>query len=215
MFSLKFSTASLSLSKYIEYPIMSTLPHAIVVSDFDLDGDQDVIYAKSDWPTGEILTGIQIWKNENGQLVSIENEITSLNFLSFPGRIKLADFNQDGLVDLYIGTFGNELIAPTTLTARDEILINQGNFNFERINNEFFPKSWSHGSSVGDLNNDGREDVFISGMVFHPSYYALNLTTGWQILTTNITGFGRDIRDGVDDSYIADLNFLQLIIGEN
>jgi hypothetical protein len=216
MFSSSFSTASLSLSKYNEYPIVSTLPHAIVVSDFDLDGDQDVIYAKGDWPTGEILTGIQIWKNENGQLVSIENEITSLNFLSFPGRIKLADFNQDGLMDLYIGTFGNEVNALTTLTARDEILLNRGNFNFERITNDFFPKSWSHGSSVGDLNNDGRDDVFVSGMVGNTSYFVLNLTTGWQASSTNITGDGGEIRDGVEDSYIIDLNldgYNDLLVG--
>ena len=42
--------------------------------------------------------------------------------LSFAGRVLQGDFNSDGLLDIYVGTFGNELIALTQLTARDEII---------------------------------------------------------------------------------------------
>lgn len=215
MFKLPFNNVFVSNVRDFE-KYGGSLPKVITVFDFDRDGDQDLIYTKHDYPTGEILTTLYIWENVNGQLINLQNSITQNYFLSFPGRMELGDFNNDGLKDIYVATFGNELTASYNLTARDEILINKGNFEFERVPNDYFPKSWSHGSTVGDINNDGFQDIFVTGMVGNPSYYLLNQNNRWTVVDTDYTGADPVDRDGIEDSSISDLNldgYNDLIIG--
>jgi Ca2+-binding RTX toxin-like protein len=195
---------------------LGQLPQAICIADFDNDGDQDLAYISCDYPTGEVLTAVRIWKNENGLLKPVNSAITKEKIFSFPGKLIATDFNQDGYKDLYVGTFGNETIAYLKLTATDEILLNAGNFNFNKDTSKTFPLSWAHGSKLGDLNNDGRTDIFSSGMLGWSSYYFLNKDDGWQIQDaglTNLTG-----RQSIEDSLVGDFNndgFQDLLLGAN
>ena len=187
------------------------LPALYAFFDADNDGDEDFVYTKCDYPTGQVLTGLIIVENINGNFVYRAGKSSEEAVLSFPGRVLKADFNSDGLLDIYVGTFGNELIAPTQLIARDEIYINRGNLEFERQLDLPFPNTWAHGSVVGDLNGDNVPDIFSTGKVGQPSYHFLQEGGSWRVeevpLTFRHTGQSPfESRQGIDMSELADVD---------
>jgi enediyne biosynthesis protein E4 len=94
--------------------------------------------------------------------IDFENKVVStpdlniLNYIYFynGGGVAAADFNNDGLVDLYF----------TSNQDSDKLYINKGNLQFHDItrsakitNNS----GWTNGVSIVDINNDGWLDIYI------------------------------------------------------
>ncbi|MCP4190838.1 MAG: RNA-binding protein [Planctomycetaceae bacterium] len=80
------------------------------------------------------------------------------------------DYNNDGLPDLFIG---NDFKAP------DQLYRNNGNRTFtDVIRKTVSHTTWfSMGSDVGDINNDGRLDLFVSDMA-GTTHYRSKVTMG-------------------------------------
>lgn len=94
--------------------------------------------------------------------IRFENTIVStpdlniLNYIYFynGGGVATADFNNDGLIDLYFT--GNQ--------SNDKLYLNNGNLAFSDVTTEadiMNGEGWTNGVSIIDINNDGWLDIYL------------------------------------------------------
>lgn len=76
------------------------------------------------------------------------------NYYYNGGGVAAEDFNEDGLTDLYFT--GNQVSG--------KLYLNKGNFKFKDVTAKAGLKTenWATGVTVGDVNNDGLSDLYIS-----------------------------------------------------
>lgn len=92
-------------------------------------------------------------------LLEQSKEFNVFNYMYFfnGGGVAAADFNQDGLVDLYF----------TSNMGPNKLFLNEGNLKFRDVTEEAGVAGldgWTSGASVADVNNDGLLDIYV-GMV--------------------------------------------------
>ncbi len=80
--------------------------------------------------------------------------ILDYNYFYNGGGVAAADFNNDGLTDLFFT--GNKVSSA--------LYLNKGNFKFEDVTEKagVSTKNWATGIAVADVNNDGLQDMYIS-----------------------------------------------------
>ncbi|MCB0549916.1 MAG: CRTAC1 family protein, partial [Phaeodactylibacter sp.] len=84
-------------------------------------------------------------------------EFNALNYAYYfnGGGIAAADFNQDGLEDLFF----------TSNMGPNKLFLNRGGFQFEDVTEVAGMAGmggWTSGASVVDINNDGLQDIYVS-----------------------------------------------------
>jgi len=84
------------------------------------------------------------------------------------GGVAFADFNNDGLDDLYLPRG----------RGRDQLFLNRGDGNFLELSGDFglevTEDRYSFGAVAGDINNDGCRDIFITTYYETPNFLLLN-----------------------------------------
>ena len=180
-----FFTDVTSNSPEIEQMIASQTISA-AFGDYDLDGDLDMFLTH--WGTRDTAYGTygnvrlreteHLWRNESDESgirfvnVSEESGISDLIWLTrafeFHGRDQIGDFT-------FTPTFAriNDDLWPDIAVAADfgttQIAINNGNGEFRDLDNVILRKAqFGMGSALGDFDNDGDLDWFVSSM-FGPS----------------------------------------------
>lgn len=94
--------------------------------------------------------------------VNFRNEVkesNSFNFLNYAytyngGGVAIADFNNDGLNDLYF----------TANQKSNKLFLNKGDFKFEDVSDEYGATDkggWTTGVTAIDINNDGWMDLYV------------------------------------------------------
>lgn len=149
-----------------------------VFFDYDKDGDLDMFllnHSLQQYTRGSQENialrktqnpdfALKLYQNQNGHYVNISDRVgITSNVLTFGLGVAVADYNQDGWLDLYVSNDFNE---------PDYLFINNRNGTFtESVANYFDELSlYSMGSDVADINNDGLPDLVTLDMLPEDNY---------------------------------------------
>ena len=127
-------------------------------SDYDRDGDLDLLTSR--WSFDFALSYENLWRNEGDQTFTSVNDIVGIewsDFEDFTFAGTFSDINDDGWLDLlYVADFLNS-----------RVYINQEQNDqrvFANLTNAVISDTNGMGSAVGDYDNDGDMDWFVSSI---------------------------------------------------
>jgi len=193
-------------------------PRQPIIADFDNDGLPDILitYADDDH---------RLYKNVGNAKFEDVTSRTNLGGKGLVGGPATAlDFDKDGLLDLYIGYFGDYIhgVLPTfarrnTNALPDKLFRNKGNFVFEDVTagSGVDNPGWAQAVNHIDFDGDGWEDL-ICGNDFGANSWYRNLGNGKfedvsPKIGTDKPSYTMNIgitdlnRDGFPDVYISNI----------
>ncbi|MGI8582753.1 MAG: CRTAC1 family protein [Chitinophagaceae bacterium] len=153
--------------------------------DYDSDGDLDCFMINNSpmpintlnnanrrdlpdaqWPVADFLKGggDHLYRNDNGHFTDVTKEAgIHGSLISFGLGVSIADLNEDGYPDIYVGNDSYE---------KDYLYINQKNGTFkDELEQRLQSISMSSmGTDVADLNNDGYPEIFTTDMLPKDDY---------------------------------------------
>jgi hypothetical protein len=193
-------------------------PRQAIVADFDNDGLQDILITYVDDPH-------RLYRNlGNGRFEDVTDRAGLGGKGLVGGPATALDIDGDGLLDVYLGYFGDYLngVLPTfarrnTNALGDKLFRNRGNFRFEDVTagSGIANHGWSQAITHTDIDGDGRQDIVV-GNDFGANVYYRNLGGGKFENVTETLGVGKpsytmgigiaDLnRDGYPDFYISNI----------
>jgi hypothetical protein len=139
--------------------------------DFDLDGDLDMyllnhaVHTENSFGKADLRynrnyqTGDKLLRNDNGKFIDISEEAGIYGGINGYGLgLAVADFNQDGYPDIYVGNDFHE---------DDYYYLNNGDGTFTESLKKYFGHTsrFSMGNDVADVNRDGLPDLISLDML--------------------------------------------------
>ncbi len=141
--------------------------------DYDLDGDEDLFLVNQppnpallsplhgqDWLDPKL--GCRLYRNDLRSFTDVTEEAGVSN-RGYGLSAVSTDFNRDGWPDIYVA---NDYDSP------DFLYINNGDGTLDNVINEAMNhiSYFSMGSDIGDINNDGLQDLVVLDMVAEDNY---------------------------------------------
>ncbi|NDV41716.1 VCBS repeat-containing protein [Flagellimonas sediminis] len=139
--------------------------------DYDLDGDLDLyllnhaVHTQNSFGRFDLRyerryeTGDKLMRNDDGKFVDVSEQAGIYGGINGYGLgLAIADFNQDGYPDIYVGNDFHE---------DDYYYLNNGDGTFTESLRKYFGHTsrFSMGNDVADINNDGRPDFMSLDML--------------------------------------------------
>ena len=193
-------------------------PRQPLIADLDNDGDQDILITY-------VNDSHRVYRNNGkGQFEDV-TEIADLGGTGLvAGPATLVDFNNDGLLDLYVAYFGNYLkgTLPTLKRRNDngtanQLFINEGNFQFRHVPDALGAANtgWGQALTHTDLNQDGWQDLLVGNDFGINAYYlnrkGLQLVDIARQLGTDKPSYTMNLSlsdlnaDGIADVYVSNI----------
>ncbi|MER2493180.1 FG-GAP-like repeat-containing protein [Catenovulum sediminis] len=144
----------------------SRFSHSIAAGDYDADGDLDLYVTH--WNTGRIkpVSRENLWRNDNGTFTDVSHLLPPTRRSQLYGDIDMQftpafyDYDQDGRLDILIAAdFGTS-----------QVLKNTGEAGFIDVTPSSITDENGMGSALGDYDNDGDLDWFVSS-IWNPSVH--------------------------------------------
>ncbi|MDY8135296.1 CRTAC1 family protein [Aquimarina sp. 2201CG5-10] len=198
-------------------------PRQPIIADFNNDGTQDIFITY-------VNDRHKLYKNIDGthfEDVSQSANLGGENAVAGPATA--LDYDNDGLLDIFIGYFGNYIEGTLPILSRDnqngmpnKLFRNLGNFVFEEIpftQNTTANSGWTQAIGHTDINQDGLQDIIV-GNDFGVNKYYLNSNTGLfkevsKQLGTDKPSYSMNVgitdlnRDLYPDFYISNIVVMQ------
>ena len=193
-------------------------PRQPIIADFDNDGHQDIFISY-------VNENHRIYKNNGDAEFEDMTSMAQLGGAGLVGGPATAfDFNRDGLLDIYIGYFGNYIEGELPTIKRsnanglpNKLFMNLGDFKFKDVSSSSGVDNIGWTQAVGhcDINGDGWTDLIVGNDFGKNSYY-INQKDGSFIdssfwLETDKPSYTMGIgiadinRDEVFDFYISNI----------
>ncbi|MBI4659544.1 MAG: CRTAC1 family protein [Verrucomicrobia bacterium] len=140
-----------------------TMGGGVAFLDFDNDGDQDLLLINStDWPwktpEGRNPTTLALYRNDGKGKFDDVTDSSGLNVSLYGMGVAVGDYDNDGLVDLYVTALGE-----------NRLFRNAGRGQFEEVTATAkvggSPADWSTSAAWIDYDNDGDLDLFVCNYV--------------------------------------------------
>ena len=181
-------------------------PRQPIICDFNNDGHQDIFISYVD-------AQHQIYEGRgDGTFIDRSNTAQLGGQGLVGGPATVADYNSDGLLDIYIGYFGNYIQGELPTLARSNtngtpnaLYYNKGDFLFEIATEAagIANVGWTQAVGHTDINKDGHQDIIV-GNDFGTNAYYINVGDG--TFMDKSKGFGTDKPSYTMNVGIADLN---------
>lgn len=140
-----------------------------VTGDSDNDGDQDIFLMNH-------FANCQLLINNGSGVFTDVTATSGINYTAVGVQSSWVDFDNDGLLDILIS--GN----------RHQIYINKGQNKFELLNSSLLGLHQIESFSIGDLNDDGKQDIYASyGLLFNQASHRPDVV--WLNTTKNNNHF--------------------------
>ena len=150
-------------NNYVDYDIEVLAPKmlsregpAIAIGDVNSDGLDDMYIGNATGEASELLI-----QNQNGDFISVQKRLFESHKFYEDTAAELIDVDNDGDLDLFIGSGGNNIAQPQKYF-KDRIYLNDGDGEFV-FSNDLLPSYYTNTSVISpyDMDQDGDIDIFI------------------------------------------------------
>lgn len=141
--------------------------------DYDGDGDVDLYVANGSSFVGsatEIRPANKLYRNDGGRFVDV-TVAAAVGDTSWSMGVAVADYDNDGHVDLYVSNYG-----------RNTLYRNLGDGRFADVTDwaGVGDKGWGTGVSFGDYDRDGDVDLYVANYVDFSLEYESPIPCVWK-----------------------------------
>ncbi len=152
-------------------------PRQPIIADFDNDGYQDILISYVD-------DNHRLYRNKGNNQFEDVTAQTGLGGKGLVGGpLVVFDYDNDGLLDIYISYFGDYIHGVLPTLARynvngqpNKLFRNRGNFQFEdvTVGSGVDNYGWGQAASHTDIDNDGWQDLIVGNDFGSNAYYRNN-----------------------------------------
>ena len=216
-------TKSSNLNNWNEALNSFAEPRQPIIDDFNNDGFQDIFISY-------VNTSHKMYRNIDGTNYRDVSDIANLgDENAVAGPATAFDYNNDGLLDIFIGYFGNYIDGKRPTLSRynqngmpNKLFKNLGDFKFVEVaflDNPTTNNGWTQAVGHADINQDGLQDIIV-GNDFGVNKYYFNSKEGLftevsKALKTNKPSYTMNIGisdlngDLFPDFYISNIVVMQ------